>query len=101
MNALQQHCRLLIVLSCATCLLQGPGIDQLVQLLLQDSFFARAVQQQDGHGAATAAVGVVRVSAAAAAGAEAAAQVVEKPSQHSNCVLCIAAGTASLSACAP
>ncbi|WIA11822.1 hypothetical protein OEZ85_011912 [Tetradesmus obliquus] len=38
----------------------GPGIDQLVQLLLQDNSFARAVQQQDGHGAASAAVGVVR-----------------------------------------
>lgn len=42
--------------------LQGPGIDQLMQLLLHDSAFARAVQQQDCHGAASAAICVVKVS---------------------------------------
>lgn len=42
-------------------LLQSPEVDQLVQMLLQDSGFTKAVQLQDGLAAATAAVGVVKV----------------------------------------
>eukprot|EP00879_Flechtneria_rotunda_P021501 GHRR01022661.1.p1 GENE.GHRR01022661.1~~GHRR01022661.1.p1 ORF type:complete len:383 (+),score=125.01 GHRR01022661.1:288-1436(+) len=40
--------------------LQGPGIEHLVQLLLQDGPFSKAVQQQDTNAAASAAVGVVK-----------------------------------------
>ena len=36
-------------------------MEQLVQLLLHDAVFAKAVQQKDGEAAAAAAVGLVKV----------------------------------------
>jgi hypothetical protein len=41
---------------------QGPGIEHLLHLLVHDSSFARAVQQQDTNAAASAAIGIVKVS---------------------------------------
>ncbi|KAF8071060.1 hypothetical protein HT031_001142 [Scenedesmus sp. PABB004] len=39
----------------------GPGVEHLLQLMLQDAAFVRAVQSQDVAGAASAAVGLVKV----------------------------------------